>query len=826
MAYNNYGYPSYGSYFHQQSQQPAQESTPSNNQGYQDQRNIPYSPYYHSSSTSYAQQSPNDQQSQYQSTSYQTTPVTDSTGYNQTYYHRQPYQPKPSAGNVASPYAQSSPYGSINQSGQSSQLSTVDRGGVSGQYSAGQNTSSATAYRDTSALGHLAYASTIGRNSPSGEPKGKTPSQVHTPTPTSLPSYSTTSSSTAYDNQQRPASIGKDSTSTSQQFKAPSQRTTYQDVNAQSHQYNRQLSNPSQFRVTYPAHVRLGSGSESTQTRYPSPLPGGVSKPPGPQTTSASVSPRTTSSTIRQQTIKSPPIGASNRSPALNSSKQNQSINRVISTSNTGATQPSRPIERPQSQAPERIDASQNAAQTYQQTPIDRPTTVDPSQVFDQAEYQRRKVAAEAEAEAARRAVKEASLKTQEAAQKAQQALQPSQQNLPHPQAPDQQVSAQTHQPASPPAQAPKQSPVDSQWREQVRAEMTAMIEKMREWKAKDPVVFTEIWEELRKIQQPQVTRTSSQTPQISKATISSATGVDAAASPSLDNAPFQSPLLGASSPSLNDTTNLPDLGKFPAMRRRTRVDKGVKRPRDGPSGKADGVNVKKHSHNTASSEVNTPPLSAQFTSHSNPSSTDDATGSESMRQAMRAFHNTPTSAPSDTSPPPFNKPAVGRGTSKATSTTPTSLIAKPPLPQNGTAWPEKEKPKLAAVAKSALEAYPANKERPFEPARFILFLMAILVILNCVRYSATEISLSTGLNLLELFLPPFQSATIFSSHRRRSSRSRGSELDRKRMALNRLPTTGRQAPHPVLQSRRFSRVILHKAKTRLFTSFLFDKTL
>ena len=700
MAYNSYGYPSYGTYFQQQSQQPAQESTTSNNQGYQD-RSIPYSPYYQSSNTSYAQQTPNDQQSQYQSTSYQTTPVTDAAGYNHTYYQRQQYQ-KPSADNVASPYAQSSTYGSVNQGG-SNQLSSVDRS-ISGQYSAGQNTSSTTAYRDMSALGHLAYASTIGRNSPA-EPKAKTPAQVHTPT--SLSSYSTSMTS-AYDAQQRPTSKGKDST-TSQPFKAPAQRSSYQDANTQSHQLNRQLSNPSQFRVNYPAHSRLSSGSESA--RY-SPLQGAAKT--GPQTASASVSPMTTSSTIRQQAMKSPPMRA-NRSPAQNSSKQNQSINKVISFSNA---QPSRP-ERPQARQ-EPTDTQKT--QIYQSAP---PTTVDPSQVFDQAEYQRRKVAAEAEAETARRATKEASIKAQEAAQKTQQALQP---NPPTPQVqaptPTQQA-AQPSQVASP-APTPKQSPVDSQSREQLQAEMKAMIEKMREYKAKDPAGFTEIWEQLRKFQQP--ARTSSQTPQIGKASIPSTT--DAAASPGLDNAPFQSPLLDTSSPSLNDS-NLPDLGKFPAMRRRTRVDKGVKRQIEGLPGNPNEVNPKKPPRTSETPAViNTPPLSAKF-SYPHPYSTgprttvdDDATGSESMRQAMLAFHNTPTPAPSDASPPPFKPPAQGPSkaapiaafkiASKAISP-PVTQVSKPTLPQNGTAWPEKEKPKLAAVAKSALQAYPANKGKTIE---------------------------------------------------------------------------------------------------------------
>ena len=90
------------------------------------------------------------------------------------------------------------------------------------------------------------------------------------------------------------------------------------------------------------------------------------------------------------------------------------------------------------------------------------PLTVDPSQIFDQSEYDRRKQTAE---------------------QDVIKAKQSSESPI-----------------VSPPAQIELHARSGSNPREDLAAEMRLMFEKMRELKSKDPTLFTEAWETLRKV--------------------------------------------------------------------------------------------------------------------------------------------------------------------------------------------------------------------------------------------------------------------------------------------------------------------------------------
>lgn len=104
-------------------------------------------------------------------------------------------------------------------------------------------------------------------------------------------------------------------------------------------------------------------------------------------------------------------------------------------------------------------------------TPVEpQYTTVDPSQVFNHEEYSRRQNAAAAEAAAIKKAAEEA-----EAARIAA--------TLPKP----------------PITQANGTEP-DSAKKDQIELEMKQMIEKMRDYKAKDPSLFTQIWEQVKKV--------------------------------------------------------------------------------------------------------------------------------------------------------------------------------------------------------------------------------------------------------------------------------------------------------------------------------------
>ena len=293
-----------------------------------------------------------------------------------------------------------------------------------------------------------------------------------------------------------------------------------------------------------------------------------------------------------------------------------------------------------------------------------QPTTIDPSQIFDHAEYQRRKKAAE-EADAAKRTTKKTGTQSQQIQSQAQQNSQTAQSQ-----------SAQSEQPL------PKHNRTDSQSREQIQAEMKAMIEKMREYKSRDPMGFTEIWEQFKKVQPPPPGRVSSQTPQTSKtpAPPGPISGNDAAIiSPNADDPSFPSPVLGDAQAVLGESSGqLPDKGKFPAMRRKTRNDKGVSRP-----GK--GVPVASTSQKEPQPVPASKPQTQPKTIPKGRALVAD-TGAESMRKAMQAFHNTPTPTPSSqqSSPP-----------------------AQSPRP---TIWPEEKKAKLAEVAKQFLEGLNPNK--------------------------------------------------------------------------------------------------------------------
>ena len=111
-------------------------------------------------------------------------------------------------------------------------------------------------------------------------------------------------------------------------------------------------------------------------------------------------------------------------------------------------------------------------------TPVEpQYTTVDPSQVFNHAEYTRRQAAAAAEVAATKKAAEEA-----EAARTAA-----TQSKLPETNG------------ASVVACAPGVEP-DSAKKDQIELEMKQMIEKMRDYKAKDPSLFAQIWEQVKKV--------------------------------------------------------------------------------------------------------------------------------------------------------------------------------------------------------------------------------------------------------------------------------------------------------------------------------------
>lgn len=104
------------------------------------------------------------------------------------------------------------------------------------------------------------------------------------------------------------------------------------------------------------------------------------------------------------------------------------------------------------------------------------PTTVDPSQVFNHYEYQRRKTAAVTEVLTARMA-----------SEAVQTSNEQSSENPP----------SGTGVATVPDEDAVHASPSE---RDQIEEEMKTMIERMREYKAKNPTLFSQIWEQVKKV--------------------------------------------------------------------------------------------------------------------------------------------------------------------------------------------------------------------------------------------------------------------------------------------------------------------------------------
>lgn len=131
---------------------------------------------------------------------------------------------------------------------------------------------------------------------------------------------------------------------------------------------------------------------------------------------------------------------------------------------------------------------------SQQTTPIQEhhPTTVDPSQIFNDYEYQKRK---------------DEELAKKKAAEAAQIAQDTSLGNTPLPGAGrsgdvrSQSVSSQPSDVLQA-ARAAIGSPADADkaTKDQMELEMKQMIEKMRDYKAKDPGLFSQIWEQVKKV--------------------------------------------------------------------------------------------------------------------------------------------------------------------------------------------------------------------------------------------------------------------------------------------------------------------------------------
>lgn len=340
------------------------------------------------------------------------------------------------------------------------------------------------------------------------------------------------------------------------------------------------------------------------------------------------------------------------------------------------------------------------------------PKTVDPSHVFNHYEYQRRQTAAAAAEAERRRKVAEAeeTRKATEAAAALKRVSESQVQQLPD--------SA-----SSIPASASKEK------EEQMAAEMRMMIEKMRDYKSKDPALFSQIWEQVKKTQPagstptipPLVAKDLSGPSVIQQSHVNGTTVSDTRQIISLSPGVNQS--VGVTAETSGE---LPDLGEFPAQRRRR-----------GPN-KVDGLGRK--SQGTKKLKVSSPQLNG---SRSSPLIDPALTQTSSSMPVQRSPYAIPANSDrqvvyvSGTGPQPESQEVPSTPASSSAPSRPLEAFAlsstqgtPTPAPiqsstSGGTAWPEHKKWDLAIAAKNTLLASPINaaKAKNITPEEILGFL-------------------------------------------------------------------------------------------------------
>ncbi|KAL8935722.1 MAG: hypothetical protein Q9216_005292 [Gyalolechia sp. 2 TL-2023] len=342
------------------------------------------------------------------------------------------------------------------------------------------------------------------------------------------------------------------------------------------------------------------------------------------------------------------------------------------------------------------------------------PTTVDPSHVFNHQEFQRRQAAAAAAEVAAKKAAEEDRAKKAAEAEEIRKAAE---------------AASALKRVSESQNGATRESEPSKE--EQMAAEMRQMIEKMRDYKSKDPSLFSSIWEQVKKTQPagsvPSAPLLSAKDIPSASAQHSQPDGVNGLFSPS---------------PAPHDG-ELPDLGRFPAQRRRrggktdspARKRKNAPKPANGSSPQVNGVqsgppidpaiiepgSYSQQPQQQASSSVQ----QSSAASSANGTQADQnrqivyvsGTGPQPTRPADPKIPPQPTnvSAP----PPASTNPALSQ------ELHPTHTLGRTPNPAGKTNWPEHKKWDLAVAAKRILLAMPVNsaKAQSVSPEQILSYL-------------------------------------------------------------------------------------------------------
>lgn len=358
---------------------------------------------------------------------------------------------------------------------------------------------------------------------------------------------------------------------------------------------------------------------------------------------------------------------------------------------------------------------NQNQTQSVPANPTDQsPTTIDPNKVFNEYEYQKRQAVIAAEVKANRDKA-EAEARQAEAQQAERAAISKT-------------VINQN----------------EAAMKEQMETEMKLMLEKMRDYKSKDPSLFSQIWEQVKKAQPPTALPASKEvsipSPRVS------------IASPQLNGDAHKlnpSPKPNATQPDPNsqlvqESAVEEDRGKFPAARRRGKLYKtrpsieqpaSVKKAHDpsashppGPpvgyvhagdeeplAPTADNSVIADHSHGhvPAGGVEHNDNRSMQKVWVSGKGRTQGLGRPKGLTPKKRhpadkrdeiACHDgagDKSVVSTDNHFPPANNPAVSR---------PMATKPPPPRPTGQTHWPEDDKWALAIAARDTLLSHPANR--------------------------------------------------------------------------------------------------------------------
>ena len=442
-----------------------------------------YSPYYQNN----AEQDGRNQQS-YQNAS----------RGNASSYQRQPYSSMATTPTTQYPSAQTS-LGATSSGGYTPQARTQTHGPAMTHYPANSRSSI-----DTTALGNLAYASSLGQDSrtrtaPRINPMQQIVDYNRSQPVSGPPLYEMSAHAPASEYEHRRPenreTTGTRSTEMTQHTHGSPYAMYPHDGNRQPQAYtsthgNGNASSPQAAQGPDSAARMAEQASNQTNLQPPRPASGqnfrashsrlnsrGNQSPIIPHPSSQStlllkttndgpyVFDSSHSHPQPQQMTNAPP------KPAPASSQTFQQPHTNTTQGQLGENQSRHQTQSPSSNQRANVDKRE---QSSQHTQI--PTTIDPNKIFNQVEHLKRQAAIVAEAEAARKTAEDAARKAAEG------------------------VARKQAEAAAQAAVNGNDSSSVSSTKNQMELEMLQMIEKMRDFKARDPYLFSQIWEQVKKV--------------------------------------------------------------------------------------------------------------------------------------------------------------------------------------------------------------------------------------------------------------------------------------------------------------------------------------